>query len=103
MEHDELIDMTILEKMAPIIRNAAHPLRLRILDYLRNEDGARNVSQITNATGCCQASVSQQLRILKDQGILLCRRDGNFMLYEICDRSVLHILECIKHNHSQVK
>jgi DNA-binding transcriptional ArsR family regulator len=98
MERSELIDMKVLEKVAPMIRNVGHPLRLRILDYLSREDTARNVGQITSATGCCQASVSQQLRILKDQGILLCRRDGNFMLYEIADRSVLHILECIRYN-----
>ena len=29
-----LIDMETLERVTPIIRNVAHPLRLRILDYL---------------------------------------------------------------------
>ena len=92
-----LIDMKKLEKVAPIIRNAAHPIRLRILDYLRQEGEARNVSQITEAAESNQAAVSQQLRILKDQGILLARREGNFVLYEIANRSVLYLLECIRH------
>jgi DNA-binding transcriptional ArsR family regulator len=91
-----LIDMETLERVAPVIRNAAHPLRLRILDYLQHEGEARTVGQIVKAAGAGQAVVSQQLRILKDQGILLARREGNYVLYDIANRSVLHLLECIR-------
>jgi len=45
-----------------------------------------------------QAIVSQQLRILKDQGVLAARREGNFVLYSIADRSVLLLLQCIRHH-----
>lgn len=91
-----LIDMETLERLAPVIRTAAHPLRLRILDYLQSEGKARTVGQIMDATEAAQAVVSQQLRILKDQGILFSKRDGNFVLYGIANRSVLHLLECIR-------
>ncbi len=94
--NEPLIDMETLERVAPVIRNAAHPLRLRILDYLQHEGEPRTVSQIVEATGAGQAVVSQQLRILKDQGILLARREGNYVLYDIANRSVLHLLECIR-------
>lgn len=95
-----LIDMSTLERVAPIIRHAAHPLRLRILDYLRHEDAPRTVSEIVEAMETEQAVVSQQLRILKDQGILGARRSGNYMYYEITNRSVLLLLECIRRHHS---
>jgi ArsR family transcriptional regulator len=91
-----LIDMETLERVAPIIRNAAHPLRLRVLDYLRREDEPRTVTRIMEAAGAEQAVVSQQLRILKDQGILTARRQGNFVYYALADRSVLHLLDCIR-------
>ncbi len=91
-----LIDMETLERVAPIIRHAAHPLRLRILDYLQHEDAERTVGSIVHATGAEQAIVSQQLRILKDQNILTARRDGVNVLYRINDRSVLLLLECIR-------
>ena|SRR5687767_5037845 len=94
-----LIDMETLERVAPIIRNTAHPLRLRILDYLEHEGDPRSVSEIVEAAGAGQAIVSQQLRILKDQGILSARRQGNFVLYDITDRSVLLLLDCIR-NHA---
>ncbi len=101
MTHDgsaPLIDMDTLERVAPVIRNAAHPLRLRILDYLAAEGEPRTVTQITEAAGAGQAVVSQQLRILKDQGILAARRHGNFVHYDIANRSVLHLLSCIRHH-----
>jgi ArsR family transcriptional regulator len=94
-----LIDMKTLERVAPVIRNAAHPLRLRILDYLQREGEPRTVSQIIEAAGAGQAVVSQQLRILKDQGILSARREGNYILYDIANRSVLLLLDCIR-SHS---
>lgn len=91
-----LIDMETLNRIAPVIRLAAHPLRLRIIDYLRHEGEARSVTEIIEATGVEQAVVSQQLRILKDQGILTARRQGNHVLYEIANRNVLLLLECIR-------
>jgi DNA-binding transcriptional ArsR family regulator len=91
----DMIEMTVLEQVAPTIRIVAHPLRLRILDFLAHE-GARNVSQIVEVCGVEQAVVSQQLRILKDQGILANRRCGNFVFYELKDRSALYLLDCIR-------
>jgi len=100
-EHDGLIDMKTLERVAPIIRNAAHPIRLRILDFLRQQSQPCTVTKITDAAGIGQALVSQQLRILKDQGVLSARREGNYILYDIADRSVLLLLDCIRQH--QVK
>ena len=91
-----MIDLDVLERIAPIIRHAAHPLRLQILDYLQHAGEERSVTEIREATGVTQAVVSQQLRILKDQGILSCRRDGSYMLYDIAQPSVLLLLECIR-------
>lgn len=92
----QLIDMETLERVAPVIRNAAHPLRLRILDYLQCEGEPRTVTEVIEATGAGQAVVSQQLRILKDQGLLAARRTGNRVYYGIANRSIVHLLECIR-------
>ena len=93
---DLLIDMQTLERVAPIIRSTAHPTRLRILDFLRQQDRPCTVTEITNAAGVSQALISQQLRILKDQNVLSARRQGNYVLYAIADRSVLLLLDCIR-------
>ena len=91
--------METLERVTPIIRNTAHPIRLRILDYLRLQDKPCTVSEIVDAAGCSQAIVSQQLRILKDQGVVSARRDGNYMRYDVADRHVLMILDCIRQHN----
>ncbi len=97
---DALIDMETLERVAPIIRNAAHPIRLRILDFLRQQDRPCTVTEITGAAGIGQALVSQQLRILKDQQVLSARREGNYVLYALADRSVLLLLDCIRQHQT---
>ncbi len=102
-ERSDLIDMETLERVAPIIRNAAHPLRLRVLDYLRQQGRPCTVTQITEAAGVSQAVVSQQLRILKDQGVLSARRAGNHVLYDVQDHSVLLLLDCIRQHQTGMK
>lgn len=93
----DLIPFESLERLAPVLRSAAHPVRLRILDYLEQEDEPKTVTEIALAAGEPQANVSQHLRILKDQGILRCRRTSHFVYYSIDEPSVLLLLECIRH------
>ena len=94
--------MDTLERVAPIIRNIAHPLRLRILDFLQSEGEPRTVSQIIAVTGGEQAVVSQHLRVLRDQGVVSAKRAGSYMLYAILDESVLLVLDCIR-NHTSAR
>jgi len=99
-ETNQLIGMETLERVAPIIRNAAHPIRLRIIDYLAQACEPQTVSEIIAACeGPSQSVVSQQLRILRDQGVLSAVRDGHNVLYVIRDKGILFLLECIRlHN-----
>lgn len=101
-ENSYLIDMDTLKQVAPVIRSAAHPLRLRILDYLQHQGEPCDVGNITGCVGASQAVVSQQLRILKDQGVLSANRIGNHMYYHIANPSVLLLLDCIR-SHGMCK
>ena len=100
---EPLIDMDTLERVAPIIRNLAHPLRLRIIDFLRHEGEPQSVGEIVRAAKGSQAVVSQHLRVLRDQGILSARREGSFILYAISDKTVLLILDCIRMHAAERK
>ncbi len=95
-----LIDMETLERVAPVIRNMAHPLRLRILDFLSTSGEPCTVTKIMEACEAEQAIISQQLRILKDQRVLTAKREGSFVYYTIADKSVLMLLECIRQHHT---
>ena len=88
------IDPAILDRASRVIRVLGHPLRLRILNLL--EGAERNVTQLVLATGVSQAAVSQQLRILRSEGIVDDRRDGPRVFYRITEPKVSRILDCIR-------
>lgn len=88
------IDPAILDRASRVIRVLGHPLRLRILNLLEGPE--RNVSQLVVATGVSQAAVSQQLRILRSEGIVDDRREGSRVFYRITEPKVSRILDGIR-------
>lgn len=88
------IDPAILERASRVIRVLGHPLRLRILNLL--ERAERNVTELVVATGVSQAAVSQQLAILRSEGIVDDRREGSRVFYRITEPKVSRILDCIR-------
>ena len=65
--------------------------RLRILDELRYGDAC--VCHLQHKLGKPQAYVSQQLRILKDAGIVDTDRDGVNIFYRLVDPLVRQLLD----------
>jgi ArsR family transcriptional regulator len=90
----KLIDMELLEEVAPTLRALAHPMRLRIIDFLK--DGEQSVSDIVLATGKSQALTSHQLSLLRTHGVIKARREGNHVYYRIVTDSALGLLGCIR-------
>ena len=88
------LDATVLERASRVIRVLGHPLRLRLLELL--EDGERNVTELVLATNVSQAMVSQQLRILRAEGVVGDRREGPRVFYRITEAKVSRILDCIR-------
>lgn len=97
MEAQQLIDMGVLEDVVPALRALAHPIRLRIIDFLR--DGEQPVSKIVEATGKTQALTSHQLGILRTHGAVKARREGNQVFYRVANETALGLLECIRKTH----
>jgi len=89
-----LIDETVLGRASRVIRVLGHPVRLRILEAL--EGGERHVSELVTAAGVSQAAVSQQLGILRANGIVDHRREGARVYYRIIEPKVSRILDCIR-------
>ncbi len=77
----DAIDPTILELHARVCRTMAHPLRLALLNALR--DGERSVGDLADAIGATQPLASQHLAVLRNQGLLRTRRNGNEVFYSI--------------------
>ena len=88
------IDARALERAARVIKILGHPIRLRLLEAL--EDGERHVAELQEVTGVGQAMVSQQLGILRSDGVVDARRDGSRVYYRIVEPRVIKILDCIR-------
>ena len=78
---------------AKIFRALSDPVRLQILDFLRN--GEKCVCEIIPHVGLIQPVVSRHLKILKDSGIVRDKKDGNKRLYSITDQRVFQIIDGI--------
>ncbi len=71
-----------LQASSEVLRALAHPLRLKILEFIdRNEE--INVNKIYNTLKLEQSITSQHLRILRIAGLVNTKRDGKFIHYSI--------------------
>ena len=87
------MDTQVAENVAEVLRAVAHPVRLQIIELL--EHGEMCVGDIVDALGGKQAVTSQQLNLMKDKGILGCRRDGTKVFYRIENKNVIKLLHCM--------
>jgi DNA-binding transcriptional ArsR family regulator len=83
----------LAEQIAQRFRVLGEPMRIRILDLLR--DGETSVQELTDRLGTTQQNVSKHLGILHGAGIVSRRRDGNRVLYAIADESVFELCDAV--------
>ena len=62
------------EAAARILRAMGHPLRLGVLEALRH--GPKNVTELFRELDSSQSTMSQQLQILENHGLILTRKEG---------------------------
>ena len=76
------------------LKAISHPLRLKILCTL----GEREISvqQIVDQVGTSQSNISQHLAILRDKGILSCRKDANRVYYRVGDARILRLISLMR-------
>ena len=79
-----------IEEASAAMQAIAHPLRLKILCLVGNQE--LSVLEIVEAVGTTQSNVSQHLAVLRDQGILAARKDANKVFYRIGDARVLKLI-----------
>ena len=75
------------------LKALAHPVRLKILKILC--EGERNVGEIEEIGGIGQPSLSQQLAILRQAGMVTTRREGKMVFYGVERAAFRQIFECL--------
>lgn len=91
----EQLPPEIMQKAAKGISYIAHPLRLRILEYL-DVNGESSVSQITKGVGEEQVIVSQSLKKLREANLVKTKRCGIFIYYMIDEEYPASIFVCLR-------
>ena len=78
---------------AKIFYALSDPLRLKIIDFLGEEE--KCVCEIIPYLGIPQPVVSRHLKILKDCGLVKDRKDGTRRFYSITDQRMLKIVDSV--------
>ncbi|MFV2055746.1 MAG: ArsR/SmtB family transcription factor [Thiohalomonadales bacterium] len=79
-----------IERASRSIKAMSHPLRLKILCALGEEEVS--VQDIVALVGTSQSNISQHLAILRDKGILASRKDANRVYYRVSDSRTLQLI-----------
>ena len=81
----------LAELIARRFRALGDPLRVRILDLLRDRE--LSVGELAERLDAGQQNVSKHLALLADSGLVARRKDGNRVYYGIADESVIDLCE----------
>jgi len=81
MTDDELVDA---------LKALAHPVRLRIMQALTGTE--RNVGEIDDAADIGQPTLSQQLAVLRNAGLVKTRKDAKLVYYRIDEGTLAQVV-----------
>jgi DNA-binding transcriptional ArsR family regulator len=79
-----------IRQAALAVKAIAHPLRLKILCVLGDQEVS--VQDIVEQVGTSQSNISQHLSILRDKGVLTTRKDATRVYYRIGDLRTLKLV-----------
>lgn len=89
--HDQLPDRRapaepVIDQAAKFFRALGDPARLRVIAELAGRELC--VSELAALTGDSMSTVSQRLRVLRSDGLVVGRRDGKHIHYGLSDGHV---------------
>jgi len=75
---------------AELFKALGHPMRIRILELLR--DGERSVGELQAELSAEGSTVSQQLAVLRMKSLVDTRKEGTLIYYRLRDPQVTELL-----------
>ena len=79
-----------IEIAAKALKSIAHPLRLKILCVIGDQEAC--VQEIVDAVGTSQSNISQHLAILREKDVLVTRKEANRVFYRVGDARTLQLI-----------
>lgn len=93
MAPTNLTDKLVFKIKADFLRSLAHPVRLEILEFLRQ--GESSVGRMVQQLGVEQSAISKHLAILRQSGLVTSRHEKATVYYSVRDRTIYLILRPI--------
>jgi DNA-binding transcriptional ArsR family regulator len=87
------LNMKARATQAQLLKTLSHPTRLAVLEILR--EGEQCVCHMEAMLGLRQASLSQQLMVLREAGLVSVRRDGLNVYYRVLKHRVFEVLDAL--------
>jgi len=81
--------------VASIVRAAGHPVRVEILELLKNE-GETSVNEICGKLHVEQSLTSHHLNLLSHAGFIKGNRKGKFIFYSLNSKELFSLIEIVK-------
>jgi DNA-binding transcriptional ArsR family regulator len=76
---------------AEFFKALSHPLRIRVLEALRQ--GPVSVNELRQRLGVEQSTLSQQLAVLRSRRLVVTQRSGTTIRYQISDPAIWRLLD----------
>jgi DNA-binding transcriptional ArsR family regulator len=83
----------LFEKQAEVAKAIAHPLRIAIIDFLK--DGQQCVCDIAEHIGSERSNVSRHLAVMVNAGVLEYRKEGLKVIYKLKTPCILDFFSCV--------
>ena len=83
----------LFQKQAEIAKAISHPLRIAIVDFLK--DGEQCVCDIAEHIGSERSNVSRHLSVMVGVGVLEYRKEGLKVIYKLKTPCILDFFSCM--------
>ena len=83
-----------IDDVAGLLKAMAHPIRLKILCLLGDEE--LSVCQLRASVQTTNGNISQHLSILRNHGVIVCRKEANYIYNRIADPRVSQLIESLQ-------
>jgi DNA-binding transcriptional ArsR family regulator len=85
---------SIFEIQAEFCKAMGNAVRLHLIHILREHP--KSVNEICQETGISQSNVSRQLACLRNVGVVIAKRKGTEMVYQITDEKIVEVCDLVR-------
>ena len=98
-EENTLFNSTQLDRAIEILRAVTHKDRIRILELVQAK-GSISVNELSELMQTDQSLMSQNLKILRDAGLVTTQRNGKYIYYKIADKNLQNVAQAVLRFHN---